>query len=74
MKSPLFLVATLLTSYLLYSNSIIAQTTDLQKITGKQTRVVWVRDFSGKDRHSNANEYKSKIVGFDSKEGKEHII
>lgn len=73
MKSP-FLVATLLTSYLLYSNSIIAQTTDLQKITVKQTRVVWVRDFSGKDRHSNTNEYKSKIVGFDSKEGKEHII
>ena len=73
MKSPLFLVATLLTC-LLCSHSSIAQNTDLQKVTGKQTRVVWVRDFSGKDRHSNANEYKSKIVGFDSKEGKEHVI
>lgn len=74
MKSPLFLVASLLTTCLLYAHSSIAQNTDLQKVTGKQSRVVWVRDFSGKDRHSNANDYKSKIVGYDSKEGKEHII
>ncbi len=74
MRSPLFFLATLLASYLLCSHSIVAQNTDLQKLTGKQSRVVWVRDFSGKDRHSNENEFKSKIIGFDSKEGKEHVI
>jgi len=73
MKTTFFLVATLL-SALLYSHSGVAQNIDLQKLTGKQTRVVWVRDFSGKDRNSSEHDYKLKIVGFDSKEGKEQII
>ncbi|MDD4822708.1 MAG: hypothetical protein PHI48_09155 [Bacteroidales bacterium] len=73
MKSPLFLAAMLLNS-LLSVHSENAQNIDLQKLTGKQTRVVWVRDFSGKNRNSSENDNKLKIVGFDSKEGKEHVI
>lgn len=73
MKTAFFFVATLLTA-LLFSQSSVAQTVDLQKLTGKQTRVVWVRDFGAKNRNSSENKNKSKIMGFDSKEGKEHII
>ena len=48
--------------------------TSLQKLTGSHTRVVWVRDFSGKNRHHNSREYKSKLVGFDSIKNHEYII
>ncbi len=65
----------LITALILIFNTFgYSQITDLRELSKNHSKVVWVRDFSGKDRHSNSNENKSKIVGFDSKEGKERII